>query len=62
MVGQVTTVSETGLLMSIHALKRWVTSCPVAVRDGGAVCIKALYLAIGLNLQDMKEVLGLWRA
>lgn len=34
----------------------------VKVRDNGAVRIKALYLAIGVNLDGMKEVLGLWIA
>jgi putative transposase len=32
------------------------------VRDSGAVRIKALCLAIGLNLDGMKEVLGMWMA
>jgi putative transposase len=32
----------------------------VKVRDNGAVRIKALYLAIGVNLEGMKEVLGMW--
>lgn len=34
----------------------------VKVRDNGAVRVKALYLAIGVNLDGMKEVLGLWIA
>ena len=34
----------------------------VKVRDNGAVRVKALYLAIGVNLQGIKEVLGLWMA
>lgn len=34
----------------------------VKVRDSGAVKIKALYLAIGINLDGMKEVLGMWMA
>ena len=34
----------------------------VKVRDNGAVRVKALYLAIGVNLDGMKEVLGLWMA
>ena len=34
----------------------------VKVRDSGVVRIKALYLAIGLNLDGMKEVLGMWMA
>ena len=32
----------------------------VKVRDNGAVRIKALYLSIGVNLEGMKEVLGMW--
>jgi putative transposase len=34
----------------------------VKVRDSGAVRLKALYLAIGVNLEGIKEVLGLWMA
>ena len=34
----------------------------VKVRHNGAVRVKALYLAIGVNLKGMKEVLGLWMA
>jgi putative transposase len=34
----------------------------VKVRDTGAVRVKAIYLAIGINLQGEKEVLGLWIA
>jgi len=34
----------------------------VKVRDTGAVRNKAIYLAIGINLQGEKEVLGLWIA
>ena len=34
----------------------------VKVRDNGAVRVKALYLAIGVNLDGLKEVLGLWMA
>lgn len=34
----------------------------VKVRDNGAVRLKALYLAIDVNLQGIKEVLGLWMA
>jgi putative transposase len=34
----------------------------VKVRDTGVVRIKAVYLAIGINLQGEKEVLGLWIA
>ena len=32
----------------------------VKMRDNGAVQVKALYLAIGVNLDGIKEVLGLW--
>jgi hypothetical protein len=32
------------------------------VRDSGSVRIKAVYLAIGVNLDGHKEVLGLWIA
>jgi len=35
---------------------------PVKVRDSGAVQFNALYLAIGVNLDGIKEVLGLWMA
>lgn len=34
----------------------------VKVRDNEAVRVKALYLAIGVNLDGIKEVLGLWMA
>jgi putative transposase len=34
----------------------------VKVRDNGAVRVKAIYLAIGVNLDGMKEVLGMWIA
>lgn len=34
----------------------------VKVRDSGAVRVKAVYLAIGINLAGEKEVLGLWLA
>lgn len=34
----------------------------VKVRDTGAVRVKAVYLAIGINLSGEKEVLGLWIA
>lgn len=32
------------------------------VRDSGSVRVKAVYLAIGVNLDGHKEVLGLWIA
>jgi putative transposase len=34
----------------------------VKVRDAGAVRVKAVYLAMGINLDGEKEVLGLWIA
>jgi putative transposase len=34
----------------------------VKVRDNGSVRVEALYLAIGVNLDGLKEVLGLWMA
>jgi len=34
----------------------------VKVRDSGAVRVKAVYLALGINLQGEKELLGLWIA
>ena len=38
----------------------WLDALHVKVRDGGHVVNKANYLAIGLNMQGHKEVLGLW--
>lgn len=32
----------------------------VKVRDAGAVRVKAVYLALGINLEGAKEILGLW--
>ena len=32
----------------------------VKVRDGGSVRVKAVYLALGINLEGAKEILGLW--
>ncbi len=32
----------------------------VKVRDAGAVRVKAVYLALGVNLQGQKELLGIW--
>ena len=34
----------------------------VKVRDAGAVRAKAVYLAIGVNMNGEKEVIGLWIA
>lgn len=36
--------------------------CILKVRDAGAVRTKAVYLAIGVNMEGHKEVLGLWIA
>ena len=32
----------------------------VKMRDGGSVCSKAIYLALGVGLDGRKDVLGLW--
>ncbi|EMF80456.1 transposase, mutator-like family protein [Leptospira weilii serovar Topaz str. LT2116] len=32
----------------------------VKVRDGNHVMNKAFYLALGINLQGAKEILGIW--
>jgi putative transposase len=32
----------------------------VKIRDGGHICNKAIHVAIGVNLEGTKEVLGLW--
>jgi len=34
----------------------------VKVRDAGSVRAKAIYLAIGINMEGHKEILGLWIA
>jgi len=34
----------------------------VKIRDNGAVCVKAVYLALGINLDGEKELLGIWIA
>jgi len=34
----------------------------IKVRDSGTVRVKAVYLALGVNLQGQKELLGLWIA
>ena len=38
----------------------WLDALYVKKRDGGHVVNKAIYLAMGLNMQGHKEVLGLW--
>ena len=38
----------------------WLDALYVKMRDGGHVVNKAIYLAMGLNMQGHKEVLGLW--
>jgi putative transposase len=38
----------------------WLDALMVKVRDQGAVQTKAAYVAIGLNLEGHREVLGLW--
>ena len=35
---------------------------PIQIRDSGAVRVKAVYLALGINLRGEKELLGLWIA
>lgn len=34
----------------------------VKVRDAGSICAKAIYLTTGINMEDHKEILGLWIA
>jgi putative transposase len=38
----------------------YLDALQVKVRDQGRVSNKAIYLAIGVNMQGLKEVLGLW--
>jgi putative transposase len=40
----------------------YLDALQVKIRDGGHVRNKAVYLAIGINLDGMKEVLGMWIA
>lgn len=40
----------------------WLDALVVKVRDGNRVCNKAVYLALGVNLEGNKELLGLWIA
>lgn len=38
----------------------WLDALVVKVRDGNRICNKAVYLALGVNLEGNKELLGLW--
>lgn len=38
----------------------YLDALQVKIRDGSHVRNKAIYLVIGINLQGLKEVLGLW--
>lgn len=38
----------------------YLDALQVKIRDGGHVRNKAIYLVIGINIQGLKEVLGLW--
>lgn len=38
----------------------YLDALQVKVRDQGRVSNKAIYLAIGVNMQGLKEVLGMW--
>ncbi len=38
----------------------YLNALQVKIRDGAHVRNKAIYLLIGVNLQGLKEVLGLW--
>jgi transposase-like protein len=40
----------------------WLDALVVKVRDGNRICNKAVYLALGVNLEGNKELLGLWIA
>jgi putative transposase len=51
------TVAAVGL-----GLSDYLSGLHVKVRDTGAVRVKAVYLAIGINMSGEKEVLGLWIA
>jgi putative transposase len=52
---------QSRLLESIYPIV-YLDCIHVKVRDTGAVRVKAVYLAIGINLAGKKEVLGLWIA
>lgn len=38
----------------------WLDALVVKVRDNNRVCNKAVYLALGINLEGNKELLGMW--
>jgi len=38
----------------------WLDALMVKVREGNRVCNKAVYLALGVNLEGNKELLGIW--
>lgn len=38
----------------------WLDALVVKVRDNNRVCNKAVYLALGVNLEGHKELLGIW--
>ncbi len=38
----------------------WLDALVVKVRDNNRVCNKAVYLALGVNLEGNKELLGIW--
>jgi putative transposase len=38
----------------------YIDALYVNVRDGGAVCKKAIYVALGVTLSGQRDVLGLW--
>ena len=38
----------------------WMDGIVFKVRDNGKVINKTIYLAVGLNMQGKKELLGMW--
>jgi len=38
----------------------WLDALVVKVREGNRICNKAVYLALGVNLEGNKELLGMW--
>lgn len=38
----------------------WLDALVVKVKEGNRICNKAVYLALGVNLEGNKELLGLW--
>ena len=38
----------------------WLDALMVKVREGNRICNKAVYLALGVNLEGTKQLLGLW--